>query len=260
MPPIPQTLHNLHFEEERLRLWTYQTIEENKDLSDHLSMMEAAMEIADVLRQNYEETEEGIAVAYLAIRTHNHLATAWKLCAVGYYQASMLVLRDLIEVCELVDFFHADRTQILKWARADRKQLLDEFRPSKIRKALDASSKHQPSGRNEIYSLFSNLAAHPTLHGMIMLRPGRGMPAKTGPFTSPGMLRACLEEIGRLSVQLGFSFGVFLDTSIDSCSFASFHFLNLVMDYSSAYLGKTFSEEQRTDLRKAFSINNGRGV
>jgi hypothetical protein len=56
--------------------------------------------------------------------------------------------------------------------------------------------------RQKMYDLFSELAAHPTMQSVAMLRP-KGMDALNGPFVDPTALEAVASEMGRLAIQAG---------------------------------------------------------
>ena len=53
-----------------------------------------------------------------------------------------------------------------------------------------------------MYDLFSELASHPTMQSVAMLRP-RGMDARNGPFIDATALETVVSEMGRLAVQVG---------------------------------------------------------
>lgn len=63
--------------------------------------------------------------------------------------------------------------------------------------------------RAEMYGLFSELAGHPSMLSIAMLRP-KGMDAHCGPFLDPAALEAVFSEMGRLAVQAGEIFGAFV--------------------------------------------------
>lgn len=249
---VPANLLSLHQGEEDLRQRALILVETNPDLADHLGITECAMDVMDTLRQHYQADDDERTISHLGIRAFNGFATAWKLMASGYYQAATLILRDIIETTNLVNAFHVDRALIEKWRKADRRILKRDFGPAAVRKILDDAAGLGKSRREDIYIKFSTLAGHPTLDGFAMLRPN-GMDAHIGPFSDITALRAVLEEMGMLAPQAGFAFCINLDTSIDACSQVAHYFLAGAMDYSGKYLGKTYSDEERSEVDRLFT-------
>lgn len=136
----------------------------------------------------------------LGLRMFNSFATATKLMLSGYYQMSALILRDLLETTFLVEWFRTERSDILRWLDDDIRQ--KHFRPGQVRKKLDDRDGVTTGRRGELYSLFCELAGHPTSRSSFMLTP-RGMQARNGPFLDLTALEAVAAEMGRLAIQVG---------------------------------------------------------
>jgi hypothetical protein len=249
---IPANILSLHAGEETLYARSLQMVEGHADLLDHLDLTERAMDVMDLLRQHYQADEDEKAITYLAIRTFNGFATAWKLMASGYYQNATLILRDVLETTNLVNAFHVDRALIAAWRNADRRTLKRDFSPAAVRKILDNAAGQGKSRREDIYIMFSTLAGHPTLAGIAMLRP-KGMDAHMGPFSDLSALRAVMEEMGKLAAQSGLALVLYLDTDRPAANAAAHHFLRGVMDYSGNYVGKTYTAEERAEIDRLFS-------
>lgn len=248
---IPNNLRMLHRGEEELRTKTLVFVRQSQDLVDHLDLMERTMDILDMLRQHHDKSDDGKTIAQLGMRCFNSFAAAWKLTASGYYQAAIATLRDLIETSELVDYFYGAPEQIEMWRNADPKQLMREFGPSVIRKALDDRAGLGKSRREQIYKKFCTLGSHPTLNGFAMLRPD-GMDAVIGPFLDMKLLRPVLEETGQLAARVGFVFNLHLDTTIEPCNQIAHRFLAGAMEYSGKYLGKAYTQEERDEVDRLF--------
>ena len=252
MPKIPERLQYLHQAEEELHERTIELVTANEDLTDHLDIMERAMNVLDVLRkQNASGDEDERTVALLGIRVFNSFATAWKLTASGYYQAGTMILRDVLETTNLVNAFLADPALIEQWRKADRKSLLNDFGPATIRRLLDDRQGQGKSRRGEIYAMFCSLGTHPTAEGFALLRP-RGLDAHIGPFVDITALRAVLEEVGKLAAQAGSTFCVSFDGSQDGTDAASHRFMLGAMDYFGKYIGNPFSPERRAEIERLF--------
>jgi hypothetical protein len=193
---IPENILRLHACEESLRAQALALIEADARLALHLGIAVHVMDLFDILRQFPTEDEDLKVIQVLGIRTFNAFASAIKLMLSGYSQKCTF----------LVDLFRTERSAILRWRTADKQARLKEFKPIKVREALDARDGFTTKKRAAMYGLFSELAGHPSMLSIAMLRP-KGMDAHCGPFLDPTALEAVFSEMGRLAVQAGEIFG-----------------------------------------------------
>lgn len=200
---IPEKLQNLYGGEEELRLKSVAFIEQDERLALHLSLVEHSMDLADILRQFSTDDEDTKVVQILSMRMFNAFGASVKLALCGYYQNSALIMRDVLETVFLMDLFNGDRLEIERWRLADKKERMKFFSPIKVRMALDARDGFDNKKRAELYELFSELAGHPTMKSVHMMRPQKGGDAVIGPFLEITALEAVLSEMGRLAVQSG---------------------------------------------------------
>jgi hypothetical protein len=136
-PLIPDNLISLHRGEEFLRDKSLEAIQANAKLRLHMEIVECAMDVLDSFR-SYPTGDEGLKVIQvLGMRQFNAFASALKLMLSGYNQTSALILRDVLETVFLVDYFSTDRLAIAKWRMADKAARVKDFKPVKIREALD---------------------------------------------------------------------------------------------------------------------------
>jgi hypothetical protein len=200
---IPQNLAALHKQEEQLRQDARNMIAADPRLQLHLAATEAAMDLADTLRQ-FNSSHEDLKVAVvLGMRTFNAFAASIKLTLSGYHQNSALILRDVMETVFLLDLFAGDPPLIERWRFADKKARMKDFSPVKVREALDARDGFTSKKRFEMYELFSELAGHPNMKSSWMMRPQKDGDAVIGPFMEATSLEAVISEMGRLAVQVG---------------------------------------------------------
>jgi hypothetical protein len=200
---IPQKLASLHSAEEQLRQKASSMIADDDRLQLHLAVTEAAMDLADMLRQ-FNSSDENLKVAVvLGMRTFNAFAASIKLALSGYHQNSALILRDVLETVFLLDLFAGDPSLIECWRHADKKTRKKDFSPVKVREALDARDGFTSKKRFEMYELFSELAGHPNMKSALMMRPQKDGDAVIGPFMEATTLEAVISEIGRLAVLVG---------------------------------------------------------
>jgi len=200
---IPANLRNLHGGEEELRRKATALVEDNNRLALHLSVIEHAMDLADILRQLLIDEEDMKVVQVLGMRLFNAFGASVKLALSGYGQNSALIMRDILETVFLLDLFKGDRTAIERWRFADKKARMKNFSPVRVREALDARDGFQGKKRAALYEQFSVLAGHPTMESVAMMRPQKGGDAVIGPFIEANSLEAVLSEMGRLAVQAG---------------------------------------------------------
>ena len=200
---VPQKLVSLHSAEEDLRRKAHGMIATDDRLQLHLAVTEAAMDMADALRQ-FNSSDEDLKVAVvLGMRTFNAFGASIKLTLSGYHQNSALILRDVLETVFLLDLFAGDRSLIERWRLADKKVQRKEFAPVKVREALDTRDGFTSKRRFEIYEQFSELAGHPNMKSSWMMRPQKDGDAVIGPFMEATSLEAVISEMGRLAVQVG---------------------------------------------------------
>lgn len=208
---LPENLKRLHDAEQVLRDKALDIIH-GDDLGLHLAIVELAMDLADTLRQFPTDDEDLKVAQVLGMRTFNAFASSLKLALSGYMQNSALVMRDILETVFLLDLFRGDHLLIKEWRFADKRKIKEKFSPVKVREALDKRYGHTEKKRAEIYQLFSELAAHPSMKSALMLRPTIGGDAVIGPFIEKQALTVQLSEMGRLAVQVGEVLGSFIPT------------------------------------------------
>lgn len=208
--PFPKNLVSLHEVEEKLREKALGLVATEPRILLHLCVVEAAMDLADTLRQSPNDDEDYKVIKLMGMRMFNALASSLKLALTGYGQNSALIMRDVLETVFLVDYFGHEPAAIARWRLADRKSRMKEFSPIRVREALDSRDGFTKRKRAEMYEMFSELAAHPTMQSAEMMRPVRGGNAVIGPFVESTSLDAVLSELGRLAIQVGEVLGVFV--------------------------------------------------
>ena len=198
----PHNLKLMHSGEEKLYQKSVELISVDERWLLHVGIVEQAMDMADIFRQHPTEDEDIKVIQMLGMRVFNAFASSLKLMLSGYYQNSALILRDILETVFLLDFFRTDRPAIAEWRFADKKTRMKMFKPVEIRDALDKRDGFNKKKRAHLYSVFSELAAHPNMKSVAMLKP-YGMDARIGPYVDPTVLGPVLSEMGRLSIQAG---------------------------------------------------------
>lgn len=205
---IPIKLERLNGGEEQLREAALGIIACDDRLKLHLAVVEAAMDLADVFikfdTSDFDTSDEDFQVVQLlGARTFNAFAASMKLALSGYHQNSALILRDVLETVFLLSYFAGDRSQIMRWRNAEKKERMKYFSPLRVRKALDDRDNVTSMQRAKRYEFFSEFAGHPTINSVWMLRPINGGNSVIGPFMDDATLYATVSEMGLLAVQFG---------------------------------------------------------
>jgi hypothetical protein len=205
-------LAGLHHQEEQLREKALDLVQGDQRMQLNLATVEAAMDLADVFRRHHTSDEDLKAIKMLGMRTFNAFGASLKLALSGYSQNSTLLLRDVMETVFLIDYFAGDRNLIERWRFADKKARMKDFAPVRVREALDLRDGSAGKMRFEIYEMFSELAAHPNIKSVLMMRPMPDGDAVIGPFMETTTLDAVLFEMGRLAIQVGEKLDLFFPT------------------------------------------------
>jgi hypothetical protein len=200
---FPNNLNGLYKQEQALREKAVTMLQSRSEFSLHLDVIERAMSLAKVVVDYPTDDEDFKVIKMLSIRMFNAFGASLELMLTGYHQNSGLIMRDILETVFLMDLFATDPTEIERWRFADEKMQREKFSPVAVRKALDRRDGCHSKKREELYKMFSKLAAHPNMHSQHMLLPEKGGDITMGPFMEVTTLQAGLGELGKLAVQTG---------------------------------------------------------
>src|ERR1700676_5169574 len=96
---IPENFDFLHRCEEAIRDKTKDAIEASEELVRHLNAVAGSMTATDHFARNYTgEGNDELTIQLLGIRAFNDSAGAVQCLMSGYYQNSVMIQRDLLEV------------------------------------------------------------------------------------------------------------------------------------------------------------------
>lgn len=205
---IPDNLTRLHENEERLRTESLRRIRELPDLAAHMHIIERAMDLIFALLPSIEVTDEDeLHLGNLGVRCFNALASSLKLMLGGYYQASALHIRDLLETSFLIDHFSTNSALVTQWRTMSDRDRKIAFKPITVRDALDKRDGFTTMKRKEAYELLCKLAGHATPEGAVMLAPDPCIgTVHCGPFLETTALDAVLSEAAKTAVQAAEAF------------------------------------------------------
>ena len=207
---IPENLSLLHRGEEDIRVKAIALIEASEDMSLHVSMIETCMDMLQYVRENTSDmSEDQVIVALIGASVFNSMASALKLLLGGYYQASGLQIRYILESGWLLDYLRIDAKLVDEWKMTPEHKRQNVFRPAKIRDALDKRDGFTKKKREAHYKRLCVLCGHPSFAGFTMLRPELHADARMGPFLVTNLLEACIQELVSVSITAWQSFMCF---------------------------------------------------
>jgi hypothetical protein len=93
-----------------------------------------------------------------------------------------------------------------------------------VRKALDSRDGFIGEKRAAKYVMFSELAGHPDMKSVLMMRPHRNGDAFIGPFVEVATLEAVISEMGHLAIEFGKKLDFFFPDGWDVSVFSRLAF------------------------------------
>ena len=194
LPRLPENLKTLHKQEEENRTKSILHINADSELRDHLEIVYASLDMTFNFSIEYKpQTDDELTVQFIGIRLFNSIVSCLKLLLAGYYQCSVILLRDILEIGFLLDYFCINSSKISEWKKSSDKERLEKFSPRVIRKALDNRDRFKEKERGKIYKIMSEYAVHPTYSGFKLVAPeGK---AKIGPFFDSKYLKSTIREL-----------------------------------------------------------------
>lgn len=118
----------------------------DQELQDHTRLIHAAFDLLPVtLRRAHHRNDDELAFLRLGIRLFNSAASSLKLARSGYYQPSLSMVRDIVEIQFLVDLFRRNPEGLRLWVRLSPRDRERRFKPYEIRKKLDDADGYSKS-------------------------------------------------------------------------------------------------------------------
>lgn len=193
-PWLSENLESLHKHEEEIRTKSVLEINADQNLKDQMAIIQESLNMVfDVTKSYKTEDKIELTIQYIGARLFNSIVTAIKLMFSGYYQSSVMLQRDIIEIGFLLDYFLSDKSKIKEWENSSAKERRNKFSPLAVRKALDDRDGFQGRKRQEIYKLMSEMSTHPTYAGFKLLAPDGKV--CIGPFFDPKYLKHLVHEL-----------------------------------------------------------------
>lgn len=209
---FPDNFDLLHWGEEFIRAQTKNAVEANDVLLRHFIAIEASQTLIDHFARGYVHTgDDQLTIQLLGLRLFNSAAGAIQSLMGGYYQNSVMLQRDLLEVSFLLDYFRLNAAHIAEWRRCDESERNKKFSAYKVRTSLDDRDGFTERKREAHYKLLCNLGAHASYQGFRLLRPTPSSDAHCGPYFADRALDATAAELAKVSIGAATNFTLFFD-------------------------------------------------
>jgi hypothetical protein len=209
---FPKNFDLLHEGEEFIRAKTKEAIEASDNLLRHFDVVTASMTLINhFARGNAHTGDDELTIQLLGIRLFNSTAGAVQSLMGGYYQNSVMLQRDLLEVSFLLDYFRSNKANIVEWRGCTESERNKKFSAYKVRTALDDRDGFTERKREEHYKLLCTLGAHASYQGFQLLQPTAGADAHCGPYFANRTLEATVAELATLSVRAAGTFRLFFE-------------------------------------------------
>ncbi len=237
---FPDKFDRLHEGQEFIRAKTKDAIKASPTLLHHMNVVEQSMTIVDHFARGYpEQNEEQLIVQHIGLRLFNSMAGAVQSLMAGYYQNSVMQMRDVLEIGFLLDFFRSDKTAIALWNKCDEGERNRQFSAYKVRTTLDERDGFTEQKRKEHYQLLCSLGAHVSPKGFELLRPVAGGDAHCGPYFAGRALDASLSELAKVAVGAAGHFMMFFEPVYLSDGRAKLEFLEAQSEWFREFYGQS---------------------
>lgn len=153
--------------------------------------------ISSILQKSIKKMDEK-TISYIGARVFNDGMVAFRSCMNGYYQISMSLIRDLIEIQFLLDFFRSNKAQISVWRKSSNKDRYKNFAPHVLYKKLDEREGWTGERRKKTYQMFCEYAAHVTFPGIKLTTNSKGAVLIGSFYDEKKLLNTILELVRRL--------------------------------------------------------------
>lgn len=169
--------------------------------------------ILSILQKSIKN-EDQKTISYIGARIFNDGAVAFRSCMNGYYQISMSLIRDLIEIQFLLDYFRSDRNQIGVWRKSNNSERYKNFSPKNLYEKLDKKDGWTEEKRKKTYQMFCENAAHVTYSGIKLTTNDKGIVLVGSFYDEKKLLNTVLELDRRLGHAVMSTVALLLNTEI----------------------------------------------
>lgn len=173
-------------------------IAQNADLMAHAALINRSLDFLDwLLELRVHQDDEHLALLRLGVRCFNSCSAALRLLRCGHWQPAIMVTRDLYETQFLFDLLVSDVEKLKAWLTLPARERDQQFKPVKVREALDARDGFKEKKRAAKYKMLSIYGAHVTPEGFSIISPKNL--TVIGPFPDQKLLKSALEELAMIT-------------------------------------------------------------
>lgn len=151
--------------------------------------------ILSILQKTVKQ-EDHKTISYIGARVFNDGMVAFRSCMNGYYQIAMSIIRDLVEIQFLFDYFRSDLKQISTWRAQSNQDRYKNFAPHVLYKKLDVRDGWTGEIRKTTYQRFCEHAAHVSYPGIKLTADKKGV-VSVGSFYDEKKILNAIYELDR---------------------------------------------------------------
>lgn len=148
--------------------------------------------ISSTMQKSVTEEDE-LTVAFIGARLFRNGLVAYRSALTGYYQTAMALVRDLIEVQFLLDYFKSNQEKIEEWRNATNQERYRQFGPHQLYRLLDERDGFTEEKRKKTYQRYCEYAAHVSFPGMQLLTDSEGVITLNPSFDSKKLLNTMID-------------------------------------------------------------------
>jgi len=171
-------------------------LDEISEESEIIKIIEISLDILEYFsKKNLKEFgDDIIPIRELVLRLQEIVKSVIVLCLNGHGLIGLGLLRDIVEIEYLLEYFRKDPDMIKVWWYSDDKTMWNKFRPNILRKKIAGNNTELKAKLDDDYKGHSNLSTHPSPMSLALQK---GMKIKTEhhnhsyDFTA---IRICLAE------------------------------------------------------------------
>ena len=130
------------------------------------------------------------SVEYLAARAASHARASLRLMRGGYYDEALTLARGVGELCNLLQLFVADRSELDEWRKLDERTRRTRFSAANVRTRLVEKSKLPILVDQRRYGELSGFASHPDPKNNPQAHNPLGIPTQGAVFQELGPFSA----------------------------------------------------------------------
>ncbi|KQO83556.1 hypothetical protein [Rhizobium sp. Leaf262] len=204
------------------------------DLSRHLRLINTCLECLSRLPEYHEEKDYNeITVLRLGVRCFNSGAAALRLLRCGYFQPAVTMMRDMLEVCCLMDLFTKEPNALTDWLSMTDRERMKHYKPARVRERLEKFDGIRVKERQAAYNMFSEIAAHVNPNGHHLISPDNL--TRIGPFVEYSYFRPGIEELASWLSSATASFCNLVDTNETAALEVKEKFVDDLMEWRQRY-------------------------